>query len=69
MVLADIGGSTLTVPHDISGLIAWTRRNAWRDALAAWIDRHAAKTRAAAGEPARNAVFGFTIWKRRYDFV
>jgi hypothetical protein len=36
-------------PHDISGLISWTRRDEWRDALADLIDRHAAKAFAAAG--------------------
>jgi hypothetical protein len=31
------------VPHDISDLIACTRRDEWRDALATLIDRHATK--------------------------
>jgi hypothetical protein len=37
------------VPHDISGLIAWARRDEWRDALGALIERHAIKACAGAG--------------------
>ena len=40
---------TLPGPHGISGLIAWSKRQEWRGALAALLDRHSAQARAAAG--------------------
>ena len=49
MARANTGEPSLAVPHDISGLIAWARRDEWRDALAALIERHAAKACAGAG--------------------
>ena len=42
-------GRALPPPHDISGLIAWARREEWRDALATLIERHSAKACAGAG--------------------
>lgn len=42
-------GRTLPPPRDISGLIAWARREEWRDALATLIERHSAKACAGAG--------------------
>jgi hypothetical protein len=36
-------------PHGISGLIAWSKREEWRGALAALLDRHSAHACAAAG--------------------
>jgi hypothetical protein len=41
--------TALSSPRDISGLIAWTRRDEWRGALAERIERHAAKACAGAG--------------------
>ena len=37
------------MPHDISGLIAWPKRDEWRGALAELLDRHSAEACAAAG--------------------
>ena len=37
------------MPHDISGLIAWPKRDEWRGALAELLDRHCAEACAAAG--------------------
>ena len=39
----------LSASHDLSGLIAWARRDDWRDALAERIERHAANPCAGAG--------------------
>ncbi|WP_368417176.1 hypothetical protein [Falsiroseomonas sp.] len=39
----------LSAPRDLSGLIAWTRRDEWRGALSERIERHAAKACAGAG--------------------
>ncbi len=35
--------------HDIAGLIAWAKREEWRDALSELLDRHSAQACAAAG--------------------
>ncbi len=35
--------------HDIAGLIAWAKREEWRDALGELLDRHSAQACAAAG--------------------
>ncbi len=39
----------MPTPHDISGLIAWSKREEWRGALAALLDRHSAQACAAVG--------------------
>ncbi len=39
----------MPTPHDIAGLIAWAKREQWRDALAELLDRHSAQACAAAG--------------------
>jgi hypothetical protein len=39
----------LSAPLDISGLIAWARREEWRGALSTLLDRHCANARAGAG--------------------
>ena len=36
-------------PHDISGLIAWSKREEWRGVLAELLDRHCAEACAGAG--------------------
>ncbi len=41
--------AALPTPHDISGLIAWSKREEWRGALAALIERHCAGACAGAG--------------------
>ena len=41
--------AVLPRPHDISGLIAWSKREEWRGTFAELLDRHSAQARAAAG--------------------
>ena len=41
--------AALPRPHDISGLIAWSKREEWRGTLAELLDRHSAQACAAAG--------------------
>ena len=41
--------AALPTRHDISGLIAWAKRDEWRGALAALIERHCATACAGAG--------------------
>ena len=41
--------AALPRPHDISGLIAWSKREEWRGTLAELLGRHSAHARAAAG--------------------
>ena len=43
------GFAALPTPHDISGLIAWAKREEWRGVLAELLDRHSAQACAAAG--------------------
>jgi hypothetical protein len=43
------GFAALPTPHDISGLIAWAKRDEWRGALTELLDRHSAQACAAAG--------------------
>ena len=41
--------AALPTPHDISGLIAWAKREEWRGSLAELLERHCAQACAAAG--------------------
>ena len=41
--------TALSAQHDLSGLIAWARRDDWREALAERIERHSSKACASAG--------------------
>ena len=41
--------AALPAPHDISGLIAWAKREEWRGALAELLERHCAEACAGAG--------------------
>ena len=41
--------AALPRPHDISGLIAWSKREEWRGTFAEVLDRHSAQACAAAG--------------------
>jgi hypothetical protein len=38
-----MGGGALSKPHDISGLITWSKREEWRGTLAELLDRHSVK--------------------------
>lgn len=39
----------LSASHDLEGLIAWSRREEWREPFGTLLDRHAGQTCAAAG--------------------
>ena len=41
--------AALPTPHDISGLIAWAKREEWRGSLAELLERHCAEACATAG--------------------
>jgi hypothetical protein len=41
--------AALPTPHDISGLIAWAKREEWRGTLVELLERHCAEACAAAG--------------------
>ena len=43
------GFAALPTPHDISGLIAWAKRDEWRGALAELLERHSTEACAGAG--------------------
>jgi hypothetical protein len=64
---------TLAAPHKLDGLIAWTRREEWREALARCLDRHTAKVCAAAGidpveiEDLLGAYAASTVWGAAFE--
>lgn len=65
--------AALPPPHDIAGLIAWARRDEWRGALAALLERHCAEACAGAGiapEEIEDILGGYaasTLWGAAFE--
>ena len=63
----------LSPPHDISGLVAWARRDEWRAALADLLHRHSAKACADAGVAMEQIAdvlgkhFGSALWGSAFE--
>jgi hypothetical protein len=63
----------VAAPHKLDGLIAWTRREEWREPLAHCLDRHTAKVCTAAGiDPAEiedllGAYAASTVWGAAFE--
>jgi hypothetical protein len=63
----------LPAPHDIAGLIAWAKRDEWRAALAALLDRHCAQACAGAGiaqQEIEDVLAGYaasTLWGAAFE--
>jgi hypothetical protein len=67
------GCRPLPAPHDIAGLIAWTKRDEWRGALAALLECHCAEACAGAGiapEEIEDVLGGYaasTLWGAAFE--